>query len=259
MLKKLYLREVRDELNKYSLDKDEVITENDISALPEPVQRYFRYCGFIGQVKMINAEIEWENTYIKRDPEGQWLSIECHQFNSVPEPTRIFYLKSRILGIFPFEARDIYQNGKGNMLIKALKFIKVVDAKGKEMDESSLVTLLSEFLMVPTYALHDYVTWTAVDSNTAKAVIDYNGSKISGFFYFNEKGECIRFESNDRYYTPDGKDPKNYKWSIVIDGYTEQNGTKIPSDFRVIWEMENRDFEYFKGTISDIQFNINTI
>ena len=65
MIKELYISEARMELEKYPVNKSEFITENDIKSLPKPVKRYFQYCGFIGQEKMFNAEIEWKNAYIK--------------------------------------------------------------------------------------------------------------------------------------------------------------------------------------------------
>ena len=158
-MKNLYLSEIKTDVEKYSDFPTETIKEKDIATLPKPVQRYFRYCGYIGKVKMINAKIEFENVFLKRSPNSKWMRLNCHQYNSVLEPTRIVYLKTNILGIFPFEARDKCQNGKGNMLIKLLKLFTVADAKGVEMDKSALVTVLSETFIIPTYALQDYIEW----------------------------------------------------------------------------------------------------
>lgn len=255
-MKDLYLSEVRKELAKYSNYANDIITENDIISLPEPVQKYFRYCGYLGKEKIINAEIEWEDVFIKMSANKNWLSLKCYQFNSVPEPTRIVYMKSSILGIFPLEGRDKYQDGHGNMLIKLFKVIKIADANGKEMDESALVTVLAESLLVPTYALQHYIKWTVIDLNTAKAVIRYNESEVSGLFYFNDNGEFIRFETNDRYYSEKGTEYKKLKWSGVAGNYIEKNGIKFPSYFKAIWLTEEGDFEYFKGTIASIKFNV---
>lgn len=255
-MKNLYLSEVRKELTKYSSYETDIITEKDIASLPEPVQKYFRHCGYLGKEKMINTEVKWEEAYIKMSPDKNWTRLDCYQFNSVPEPTRIIYMKSSILGIFPFEGRDKYQDGHGNMLIKLLNIIKVADAKGKEMDESALVTILSEALLIPTYALQDYIEWTTIDSNTAKAVIRYNISEVSGLFYFSDQGELIRFVTDDRYYSERGTEYKKIKWSVVAGKYIEKNGIRFPTDIKVIWHTEKGDFEYFKGTIADIKYNI---
>lgn len=259
LMKNLYLSEVGKELAKYSNSEKGIITESDITSLPKPVQKYFHYCGYSGKEKMVNAQTEWKDVYFKMAPNKKWMKLECYQFNSVAEPIRIVYMKSKILGIFPFEGRDKYQDGHGNMLAKLLKFIKVVDAKSKEMDESALVTVLAEALIVPTYALQSYIKWDEIDSNTAKAVINYNNSKVCGLFYFKDNGEFIRFETHDRYYSENGKEYKKVKWAAVVDNYTEKNGIKIPSVMKGIWHTDEGHYEYFRGTINNISFNISEI
>ena len=126
------------------------------------------------------------------------------------------------------------------MLIKLLKFIQVADAKGKEMDASALVTILAESLLVPTYALQPYISWTAIDSNTAKAVLRYNECEVSGLFFFDDRGEYIRFETIDRYFSEKGTEYKQVKWSGVVENYLEKNGIKFPLTSRLcgIWKKE---------------------
>ena len=167
----------------------------------------------------------------------------------------ILFLKNNILGIFPFEARDKFLNGKGNMLIKLLKLFTVADAKGIEMDKSALVTVLSETFIIPTYALQDYIEWEAIDDNSAKATLTYNDIKVSGTFNFNDKGEMISFYTEDRYYAEKDGTYKKIPWSIVVDDYIEKNGVKFLSEIKAVWNFDNGDFEYFKGRITNIEYN----
>lgn len=256
-MKALYVSEVSKELAKYADCKSGVITENDIAGLPEPVQKYFRHCGHLGKEKMANAEITWKDVYFKNSPHKKWMSLKCYQFNSVPQPTRIVYMKSSLMGLFPFEGRDKYQDGHGNMLIKLLKVIPVVNARSKEMDQSALVTVLAESLIVPAYALRDYIKWTSLDANSAGAEIEYNKSRAGGIFYFNDSGEFTRFETGDRYYSENGKDYERKKWSAVAANYILKNGIRFPSYFKAVWHTGEGDYEYFKGTITGIRFNIS--
>lgn len=255
-LKNVYLSEIKVDMEKYSDFPSETIEEKNIAALPVPVQRHFRHCGYIGKVKMINAKIELENVFLKRVPTGKWMRLKCFQYNSVSEPTRIVYLKNKILGIFPFEARDRCQSGKGNMLIKLLKLFTVADAKGIEMDKSALVTVLSETFILPTYALQDYIEWKAIDDNNAKARLTYNDINVSGTFSFNDKGEMISFYTNDRYSAEKDGTYKKIPWSVRVNNYCKKNGIRFPCEIKVIWHNEGGDFEYFKGEISNIEYNI---
>jgi hypothetical protein len=184
------------------------------------------------------------------------MHLECLQFNSVSKPTRIVYLKNRIFGLFPFEARDKYHDGKGNMLIKFLTLFTIADAKGIEMDKSGLVTVLSETAIIPSYALQDYIKWEAVDNNNAKATLTYKNIAVAGTFNFSDKGEICSFYTENRYFTEKDGTYVNIPWSIVIDDYIEKDGMKTPNKLRVIWHLKDGDFEYFKGKISNIEYNI---
>lgn len=255
-MKELYRTEVQKEITKYPGYGKDLITEQDIAGLPEPVQKYFRYCGYLGKEKMMNAEIEWKEFYLKLTPAQDWTPMECAQFNSVPEPARIAYMHSKMLGIIPLDGRDKYQDGHGNMRIRLLKVIRVADAQGKEMDVSALVTILAESLFVPTYALQPYIEWKPIDPHSAQAVIRHNDTEASGVFYFNDVGEFIRFDTHDRYYSVKGKEYKRLQWTVTAEAYMEQNGIRFPSYLRGIWHLDAGEYEYFKGTIESIRFNI---
>ena len=252
-LKKIYLSEVEREKLKSPAQVSEPITEKDIAHLPEPVQKYFRVCGYIGKAKMLWTYLDWKNTGIRLGLAKKWINMECRQFNSVTEPSRIVYMKSNLFGIFPFEGRDKFQDGHGNMFIKLLKVFTVADAKGVEMDKSALVTVLAEALIVPTYALQKYITWQPVDEKTARASLSFDGCTVSGIFHFNNAGEFIRFETNDRFYSEKGNEYQNIKWSIKADNYIESGGVKFPSDLKAIWNFDDGDYEYFKGAITNIR------
>lgn len=264
-MNKLFISEVNKEVEKYSLKQQEpdqleaspeIITERDIAKLPEPVQRFFRYSGYLGRPRMRNAMIEWKDFRLKLSPKQPWRKFGSKQFNSVPEPARVAYMYGRIMGVIPFEGRDKYQDGHGNMRITLCNVFKVAEAKGREMDQSGLVTILAEAFFVPSYALQPYIEWTPVDERTANATICFNGEKAEGSFHFNDEGAFIRFESNDRYYSEKGTEYKQLKWTVTAGNYLEKNGTRIPTCFTGSWTTPEGEYEYFKGTISSITFDI---
>jgi len=253
-LKKRYLSELQTETVKYPSAPEAIISEQDIAGLPQPVARYFKDCGFIGIKKMNYAFISWKDVYLRFSPEQKWRSLDCFQFNAVPAPARIVYMKSSLAGIFPFEARDKFQDGHGNMLIRLLKWFTVGDAKGREMDQSALVTLLAETLLVPSYALQHYIKWTAIGANVAGVSIHYKAVSAAGRFYFNDRGEFVRFETNDRYKTVSGNTYEKCNWLITAGDYVQKNGIKFPTNLTALWRDEHGDFDYFKGKIEAIEY-----
>jgi hypothetical protein len=238
-----------------SIENVEIITESDIAHLPEPVQKYFRFTGIVGKPMPYNCTIDWEDVQFKMSPEKEWIPIKCLQFNSVKEPARFAYLYAPKMGVNIFVGRDKYQQGKGNMHIKLMGLFTIQDAWGKAMDESSLVTILSETLFVPGYALQQYVSWEEIDSLSAKATITHNGISVSGIFYFNEKGEMTHFTSYDRNYVDTDGNEQKVEWVANVEYYTQNDGLILPGYVSATWKRPEGDYQYFKGKIKALKFN----
>lgn len=253
-MRKLFALEVQEELSKTRFS-NEVFTEEDLAGLPEPVQRYFRYSGFIGRPKMSTARIVFDDVAFKNG--NMDLKLYSEQFNFVQEPARIAYLNSRVLGVIPFEGRDKYQNGQGYMTGKLAKLIKLFDVTGFEMHQSALVTVLAEALVVPSYALQDYITWEEIDEHHAQATIKYRGTKATGIFTINDQGEVVTFTTKDRYMDQGQGVFALVPWTTEIIGYREQDGIMVPIRLTATWEMPDGDLVYFDGVISSIEYDVD--
>ncbi|AJQ25667.1 DUF6544 family protein [Pelosinus fermentans] len=256
-MKKIFLSNVQTELGKCKAS-NEVFTEEDISNLPTPVQRYFRYCGYIGKEKMSNAKFIWNDVNFKLARNRPWTKMSVQQYNFASEPGRITYMYIKMFGLIPMEANEAYLNGQGTMLGKLLKKVTIFDNKGSETNVSQAINYLAESLFVPTCALQQNIIWQAIDQNHAKAIYEYKGVKVEGVFTFNDKGEYTNFETDDRYMdTGSGTFSKN-KWTAEVSNYVEKNGITIPSDLKAIWNLPTGDYEYFNGTLTNIVYNNTT-
>ena len=122
------------------------------------------------------------------------------------------------------------------------------------MDESALVTVLSEALMAPSYALQGYMKWQPVDERSARAELTSNGITVSGIFHFNEADELVRFDTNDRW--QDGTPPKKLPWSAYLGDYREARGIRYPTRVSAAWHEPSGDYTYVKGTIDSVEFNV---
>lgn len=253
-LQTVYRNEVEDELVRHPALPAPPITEADIAKLPDPVQRYFRAGGFVGRPHTNNARIVWREMLLKRSRDADWLKLDCQQFNSVAEPTRIALMTSRIGGLIPFEGRDKYQQGHGDMQIKLLKVFTVGETRGRHMDESALVTVLSEALITPSYALQSYLHWDPIDAHAAAAELRYAGLSVRGVFHFNDADELVQFETKDRW--QDGRPPKKYPWSAHFGHFRVRNGLRYPTEVSATWHEPGNEFTYVRGTIESIDFNV---
>ncbi|MGE5397499.1 MAG: DUF6544 family protein [Chitinophagales bacterium] len=231
---------------------EDTFKEEDIAGLPLPVQQYFRYCGYIGMPKMSHIKIVYQDVDFSFGKNKPTKKIDYTQYNFVNKPNRVAYVDSRMYGI-PFEGLDSYIDGAGSMKGIIAKQFTLFHQTGRVMDKSSLVTFLSESLLVPNAALQDYIVWEAVDDLHAKATINYYGVSASGIFTFNEKGEMLSFTTDDREAVSTDGTSEKVKWSVVCKEFREINGIKKPTVFQAIWNYKDGDLVYFngKGTITE--------
>lgn len=223
-----------------------VFSEKDIAGLPLPVQKYFRYCGYIGTPKMSHIKVVYKDVDFLFARDKPTIKIDYIQYNFVNRPNRVAYIDSSMYGM-PFEGLDSYIDGNGSMKGVIAKLFTLFHQTGKTMDKSSLVTFLAESLMAPNAALQDYIVWEAIDDLHAKATIASHGISASGVFTFNKNGEMVSFATNDREaVAPDGASEK-VKWSVVYNEYREMNGIKKPTVFRAVWNYDDGDLVYFDG------------
>ncbi len=230
----------------------EVFTEDDTKNLPEPVQKYFKHCGYIGTPKMNYMKAEFKNISFKMSRE-KTIKIDYTQYNFVDKPERFAFIDSKLLGI-PFEGFDSYNAGVGSMKGTIAKFITLFDQRGPEMDKACLVTYLAECLMFPDAALKDFIVWEEIDETHAKATINYFNISASGVFSFDEDGLWISFITSDRVATSMDGIKREADWSAIIKNYRESNGLLQPSVVKSVWHYPEGDFIYFNENDALISF-----
>lgn len=251
--KKLYENEVK-EFQASTHQADQLITADCIASLPEAVQRYFHYCGFVGTPLSYHAEIMWDDSHIKMKPDGKWMRLRTYQQNFVNEPARLAYMRANMLGFIPFEGRDRYQGGKGHMFGTLARLIRVFNVDDEETAKGAAIVLLAEALLVPAYAIQPYIHWEEADHLTAKARFIHNGIDVGGVFHFNEQGEYVRFTTSERPFTAADGSYEQQDYTIEVLSYQQQGGIKIACEVSAIWNLPEGDFEYWRGTIREIIF-----
>ncbi len=137
------------------------------------------------------------------------------------------------------------------------KLFTIFNQTGETMDKASLVTFLSECLIIPNAAIQDYMTWEEIDALHAKATISYYGGTASGIFTFNEDGQMLSFTTNDREAAATDGTSEKVKWSVVFSEYEETKGIKKPTGFQAIWHYDDGDLLYFDGKNVVLEFDPN--
>jgi hypothetical protein len=254
-MKKTYEKEVLAGLERTKNVNRDILTEADIQHLPSIVQRYLRYVGAIGKEKVVNFRVEFEGV-IRSNPEDKWMKLTSIQYNFTDNPTRVFYIKARKMGI-PAVGIHLYKQETAIMHIKLAGLFTVVNAQGPEMNQGETVTVFNDMcFMAPATLIDKRILWEEVDSLSVKAKFTNGGITISATLFFNENGELINFISNDRFETKDGKTYKNYPWvTPVLGGYAQINGYRLPNGAKAIYRRPEGDFCYGEFLIKKVEYN----
>ncbi|MCG2828891.1 DUF6544 family protein [Methanothermobacter sp. K4] len=219
--------------------------------LPDQIRRHISLCSLPEVAE--NLLIRWGNSRIRRGE--RWMDIDMLQFNT-PTPFRCVHIAGRFFWI-PMEGLDLYSEGHGRMIIRALKFLGVADEHGPEMDQSALVTVLSESLFLPSLTMSECIEWYALDDTRVEATISDHGVEAHGIFSFDEHGRFVGFHTEDRYCAEFNMEM--YPWSVEVLSYRKHDGFIYPHECTATWHLPEGDLKYFHGSIDKVHFNMKTL
>lgn len=253
-MKKLYKKEVCLRLLAEKNTPVEMLTDNDIKHLPELVQNYIRFTGFVGQEKISNVFLKATGK-IRSSEKAGWMQFTSEQYNFFELPFRAFYIRALKMGI-PATGLHLYKNETATMVIKLAGLFKVVDAKGPEMNQAETVTVLNDMCFIaPGSLINPNIRWEDLSKNQVKAIFTNGNITVSAILTFENDGRLVNFLSYDRFDT-DGKSYKNYPWETPVKGYMKFGDYFLPSKAEVIYKRPEGDFCYLVFNLEDIKYNV---
>lgn len=240
----------------YSLNGTKYFSDEDIRKLPEPIQKYFVYCGWLGTPKMDYMKMTLKNVPFSLGRNKRTIKINYTQYNAAHTPDRIAYIESALFGI-PFEGKDTFIHGTGSMKGVLAKLFTIFNQKGAEMDQACLVTYLSETLLIPNAALQPFITWHYLDEHHVQATIFYKGIHATGIFTFNDEGRLESFTTSDREAVSMNGEKEKVNWTVYFKNYkTNHIGVKTPMKLQAIWNYPEGDLLYFDGDHAVIEYDL---
>lgn len=231
------------------------VTTAQLAELPSPVAKWLKVSGVVGKEKIHSVWLK-QKAQMKMKPEQEnWNEATAEQYFTIQNPAFVWKVNMNMTPFIKIAGRDMFVDGKGEMLIKMFSLVNIVNEKGSKMDEGTLQRYLGEIVWFPSAALSPHISWEEIDAFSAKATMEYKGTKGSGTFHFNEKGDFVRY-STLRYKDND-PDAKRYEWVIDVTEHALMNGVKIPEKMTATWKLGEGDWTWLKLHIIDINYNFN--
>jgi Family of unknown function (DUF6544) len=235
----------------------EPVTEDDLSGLPEPTQRYLRFMGVVGRPRDWSFRAHVHGRF-RRSPGDRWMPCETWQYNSGVEVARIFLARARIAGLLSMTAQDTYLRGRGQMTGKLLELVTVVDAKGPEFDVGELVVYINDaVLMAPSFLLGPRTSWSAVDDESFDLTFSDGEHRVSARVFIDERGAVRDFTSMDKLAALPGSLVAAL-WHTPIEGWQSLEGRQLPTRGSAMYDLEEGPFPYIEFAIraDSIVYNV---
>ena len=236
------------------LKNQEIITKVALLDLPLIVQKWLTNSGIIGKQLISNVYLVQE-LHLKMKPEQiGWNKGTAKQYFTIQPPAFNWNINTEIKTFLSVVGRDKFENGKGEMTIKLFSLIPVANAKNDEkVNQATLQRYLAEIVWFPSASLSQYIKWETIDDYSARATMEYKGTKGSGEFHFDKDGNFEKFVAM-RY--QDSNAIKPTEWTVIAKKSEERNGIKIPIECDASWELENGKWTWLKLKITDIHYNL---
>ncbi|MBU2650622.1 MAG: hypothetical protein KKA81_06795 [Bacteroidetes bacterium] len=254
---RLVQRETTSLINSVHISPDRSVSEDDLGKLPEPVKRWLQNSGMIGKRYIMLGKVI-QRAEMKMKPEQQkWLDASAVQYTAIDLPAFIWSVDVKMNGLMFFLGRDKFEGGKGEMLIKLNALLNVVNEHGEKLNEGTIQRYLGEMVWFPSLALSEYISWEQVNDTTAKAIMQYKGTKGSGTFRFNSNGDFVSFSAMR--YMGNEIESSRYEWVMLVEEYKTFDGIKVPSKMSATWKLDEGDWTWLKLEVTDIKYNENCI
>lgn len=251
-----YQKEVEINLNLIGNSPVSILKETDVQKLPNPVQKYIRNSGAVGNPKVKNFKIEFDGK-IRKNEQSEWMPFTSEQYNFMGTSTRLFFMDATMF-YMPVAGFHSFINGNSFMDIRLFSLFTVQFQSGNEMAISETVTFFNDMCcMAPATLIDNRIRWIESDSNKVQAEFSNNGITISAWLYFNEKGELINFVSEDRYAYNETNGMQKLRWSTPLSKYKEINGYNLAGFAETIYTYPDGDFCYGVFKLNTVRYNIN--
>lgn len=232
------------------------VVDADLAPLPEPVQRYLRVAGVVGQPRVANVYARMHGR-IRNGRAARWIPLTAEQYNVASPPSRFFYLHGSMFAV-PVHGYHRYVGASAAMTVKAAGLVTIADAAGEEMTISETVTLFNDMcILAPAMLLDAPIVWEPVDARSTRARFSNAGHTIGATLSFAESGELVDFRSDDRrQIAPDGRVAKKMGWSTPLAAYRWFGSVRLASGGEARWHEPDGDYAYIELTFDAVQYNV---
>lgn len=213
-----------------------------------PIVRDFalRAGGREGQARVFHAQ---QTATLATARGASPIAVTADQWTGMVAPG-IVWAANGTMNALPVTVFDAFVGGRGELSARILGAIQVTGGDGPEYDKGELMRYLSELPVYPDAILNNAsLAWRQIDDRTVEVTAHSATGPAAVRFIFDEAGDIVRMESDDRPMGIDGGKTVPTPWHGLYGKYTQFGSYRIPSYGEVGWVLADGLFTYWHGTV----------
>ncbi len=232
------------------------IMEGDLALLPDPVQRYLRRAGVVGQLPVTDFRATWTGR-IRSDPDSAWMTFTADQLDIVDTPQRFFLMDARMKGI-PVAVLHAFDRDGATMRVRLLSVRTMVDAKGAALTHAETVTLFNDWCcLAPGALLSPDITWDPIDNRRAAAHFTLGVNTVTAELRFDDSGDLVDFVADGRgAMSADGRTVTPLRWSTPLRDYAQVGPARLATTAEVKWHPDSGAWTYGEFALTSLAYNV---
>jgi hypothetical protein len=232
---------------------DVIVTETDLSGLPEPLVRYLRFSGVVGKKKISSIRLVHFGEF-KPGADMSWAPIRGEYSLTTKKPSFTWYGKISIAPGLSVIAIDSYFAGKGRMQVKALSIFPIVDARSQETAQSAFGRCAAELLsMAPSFALErDFLRCAQTGPDQVRCKVTDGGLSADADLFVNADGSLDRVVVMRYFDRGNGKSTLE-RFTGKGSSVRSFAGLRLASRFDGYWNLTEGDLHYVAFTVDSVQ------
>lgn len=236
-------------------DTDRTVTDDDLSDLPDPVRDYLDNAIRDGRSYVQAGRLEQRGEFRLGGRGSSWKPLEATQRFTVRPPGFVWDATIEMVPLLPVQVVDAYVGGRGVLRVALLGALPVAEFDpSPNLDEGELVRYLVEAVWFPTALVSgEGVKWEAIDDDSARAMLEHDGTTVSAVFHFNDRDEVKRVVAERPRKTENGEF-EQATWTGHLSEYRRKDGLLVPTEGEVEWNLPDGDLPYWRATITDATY-----
>lgn len=233
-----------------------VITDEDLSPLPAPVQRYLRFAGVVGTPRVQGFRARMSGR-IRGAATASWMPFTAEQYNFYDPPRRYFWIEATRGGL-PVGGLHAYGEDGASMRIRLLSLLPVVTLSGPQMTRGETVTLLNDACLFAPGVLVDLpIQWRSLDDHRAEATWQNGPHLVRALLVFDDSGALVDFQSDDRpALAEDGRTLLPQRWSTPIQEYRTMEPFRLAAVGEARYAAPAGDYAYIEMEVQEVSIDL---